>query len=119
MDDSTFRQSLLDLGGIQSEILDNSEAMALFEPVLRNDFRICETYQHTPEKGRLSCNAHVFVADDDDFVQWNEAAAWSDFIAGGLNMHSLGGKHMVDRQTLTALSGKIESLWLKPETVHI
>ncbi len=113
MDDSIFRQALLDLGGIQTEILDNSEAMALFEPVLRNDFRICETYRHDNERGRLTCGAHVFVADDDEFVQWEQAQAWSDFVAGKLAMHRLGGRHMVDGQTFTALRATIESLWLK------
>lgn len=113
MDSDTFRQALVDLGGIQTEILENAEAMALFEPILRNDFRICETYEHGGEKRVLTCGAHVFVADSDDFVQWEQAEAWSDFIAGRLTMHTLSGRHMVDRQTLGALPDTIENLWLR------
>lgn len=48
MTSEDFHQSLVEIGGTPDEILRDREAMALFEPVLRNDFRICETYEFTP-----------------------------------------------------------------------
>lgn len=53
MTSEDFQQSLVEIGGTPDEILRDREAMALFEPVLRNDFRICETYEFTPRICRL------------------------------------------------------------------
>jgi surfactin synthase thioesterase subunit len=112
MNPQDFRQALVDLGGIHDEILNNPEAMALFEPVLRHDFRLCETYEHRPDRGKLACPAHVFVADDDDFISWAAASAWSGFVSGRVEMHSVEGGHMIARNRFNAMRGSIERLWL-------
>lgn len=119
MNSQDFRQALVDLGGIHDEILNNAEAMALFEPVLRNDFRLCETYEHSLERGRLACPAHVFVADGDDFIGWEAACAWSEFVDGKVEMHRLEGRHMIDRNTFGALPARLEALWLHAGTVAV
>lgn len=86
--------------------------MALFEPILRNDFRICETYQHRLGGGKLDCSAHMFVADDDEFVRWEAGSAWSEFITGKISMHTLKGKHMIDRERFSTMPATLEKLWL-------
>ena len=116
---SLFRQTLRDIGGTPTEILDNQEAMALFEPVLRNDFRICETYD-APSDGRLvECGAHVFVADQDNLVRWEDATGWADFIGGDLRMHRLQGNHMLERAQFDAVLDAALDLWLgMPHPTH-
>ncbi|MEM7543835.1 MAG: thioesterase domain-containing protein [Pseudomonadota bacterium] len=39
-----FREALIELGGTPRELLDNREAMSLFEPILRGDLKNCETH---------------------------------------------------------------------------
>lgn len=119
MNDADFRQVLMDLGGIHPEILDNAEAMALFEPGLRNDFRLCETYEHSIEGGRLDCPAHVFVGKDDDYVRPEPAAEWSQFLTGKVQVHMLEGRHMLDAQALAALPARIEKLWLGDDSAAV
>jgi len=86
--------------------------MALFEPVLRNDFRICETYDAPSDSRVVECGAHVFVADRDNLVQWDNAARWSNFFGGDLQMHALQGNHMLERPALDALFDRALELWL-------
>lgn len=107
-----FRQALIDLGGIHPEILDNAEAMELFEPVLRNDFRICETYEYGSRSGKIGCPAHVFVAEEDDIVSGASASAWKDFVVEETVLHTIPGRHMIDRAIFSGLIGTVEELWL-------
>lgn len=111
MEPGAFRQALVELGGTDAEILNNPEAMEVFEPVLRNDFRICETYVHDAARGRLDCPAHIFLCDADAFVNRQAAAAWSDFVTGGTRLHQVTGPHMLERAVFDTLPARLETLW--------
>jgi len=111
MNNDDFLQALRDLGGMPQEIIDNPDAMDVFEPVLRNDFRICETYRHSIESGQLACPAHIFVGESDEFIRWDAAAAWTEFLTGPITMHRLPGPHMIEQAEFSALQGTIETLW--------
>lgn len=113
MQPTAFRQALIDLGGTDPEILNNAEAMELFEPILRNDFRICETYVHDATRGRLDCPAHIFLSDADPFVNRQAAAAWADFVTGATELHDVTGQHMLERATLDTLPARVEPLWFQ------
>lgn len=41
-----FIKEIKDLGGMPEEILQNDELLHFFEPILRSDFKACETYEH-------------------------------------------------------------------------
>lgn len=111
MEAAAFRQTLHEIGGTPLEILENEEAMALFEPVLRNDFRICETYEASADGRLVECGAHVFVADRDNLVQWDNAARWAHFVGGDVQMHGLHGNHMLERPAFDALFDRALDLW--------
>ena len=115
MDDPDFRQALQNLGGVPPEILDNDEAMSLFKPILRNDFRICETYRPATLRKKLICPIHAFLAEKDDFVRRDAVEAWSDFISGPLTIHWLPGKHMIEHETFRSLKDVVQDIWL-PQT---
>lgn len=106
-----FWQAILDLGGTPKEIADSAEAKALFEPILRNDFRICETYRHRPDGGRLECPTHVFIADGDTMADEATATAWRDVVGGDFTLHSLQGNHMLERSAFVALLDRLLTLW--------
>ncbi|OLP52989.1 hypothetical protein BJF92_18290 [Rhizobium rhizosphaerae] len=113
MEPAAFRQALIDLGGMPLEILDNPEAMAVFEPVLRNDFRICETYRHDASRGVLRCPAHLLLCRDDAFVREPAAIAWSDFVTGGLTLDWIDGGHMIAGPVFDALPELVARRWLE------
>ncbi|WCK04456.1 thioesterase II family protein [Agrobacterium tumefaciens] len=111
MTSEDFLQSLVEIGGTPDEILRDREAMALFEPVLRNDFRICETYQFTPPHLPVTFPVHVFVADADHLVSWNAAGAWENCIGQTITMHRIEGSHMLAPQAFAHFIGKLSQLW--------
>ncbi|EGL66702.1 thioesterase, putative siderophore biosynthesis protein [Agrobacterium sp. ATCC 31749] len=111
MTSEDFHQSLVEIGGTPDEILRDREAMALFEPVLRNDFRICETYEFTPPHLPVTFPVHVFVADADHLVSWNAAGAWEKCIGQDITMHGIEGSHMLAPQAFAHFIGKLGQLW--------
>lgn len=111
MTSEDFHQSLVEIGGTPDEILRDREAMALFEPVLRNDFRICETYEFTPPHLPVAFPVHVFVADADHLVSWNAAGAWENCIGQNITMHRIEGAHMLAPQAFAQFIGKLGQLW--------
>ena len=113
MDHTAIHRTLVELGGTDTEIRNNPEAMDVFEPVLRNDFRICETYVHDAARGTLNCPAHIFLSDGDAFVNEEAAAAWCNFVTGGTTMHQVSGQHMLERSALDMLLARLETIWFR------
>lgn len=104
LDTARFREALIDMGGTPREILDNPEAMALFEPILRNDLRIAETYRPLDaETRRLSCAVHALYSREDKLVEPIHAKAWSECTTQSLTEHLLEGPHMLGKTALLAL----------------
>ena len=67
---------LREYGGSPEEVLSNNEIMAIFLPIIRNDFEVSEAYKH--QHGiKLNIPITVFIGNEDT-VSYNEAAAWQD-----------------------------------------
>jgi surfactin synthase thioesterase subunit len=111
LEGEVFWQTILDLGGTPRELLEFPEARMLFEPVLRNDFRICETYEHRGDGVRLNCPAHAFIADGDTLANAETASGWRAFFAGPFQMHALRGNHMLEKAPFAALLDSVLALW--------
>ncbi|MGL4094441.1 thioesterase II family protein [Agrobacterium cavarae] len=110
LESEKFWKAIADLGGTPTELLDMPEALEFFEPVVRNDFRICETYQHVPG-APLACPAHVFVAENDLLVDKETALSWRNFVSGDVTVHTVPGLHMLERQALDAMLDRVLTLW--------
>lgn len=111
LSDEDFVAALIGIGGMPAEILDNPEAMAFFTPVIRNDFRLCETYLHDGGEAPISSSAHAFVATGDTLVPAETSAAWENFFSGDFRQHVIDGKHMLDKEPFDGLLDRILSLW--------
>ena len=108
-----FRQALIDLGGTPKELLDNADVMSLFEPILRNDLRIAETYRAPADQPtfKLPCPLHAFVSLDDAVLDEEDAAAWADCAGDRFELHRLQGPHMLGRGALLGVLSAVSRLW--------
>lgn len=110
LESAKFWKAVVDLGGTPKEILDVPEALDLFEPVVRNDFRICENHIHRIGEP-LACPAHVFVADRDVMVDMQTASGWRAFMSEEVTLHTVPGTHMLERSVLNSLLNRLLELW--------
>ncbi|ODN72162.1 thioesterase II family protein [Methylobrevis pamukkalensis] len=111
MDSAAFWETLVDLGGTPRELLADPEALQLFEPSVRNDFRLCETYRPDMDAPPLGWPAHAFFADGDRFADAALAPGWTRFLGGPLTQHTLSGNHMLGRAEFAALLDRLLALW--------
>ncbi len=88
-----FKEMLLIYGGTPKEILDNSDASRYFLPILRNDFKLVETYKVNREKEKLNCNLTVMYGSQDSTVKAGEMIHWADYTSGSCKEIIFNGDH--------------------------
>lgn len=90
--DPAFVAELRRLNGTPETVLQNSELMEVFLPLLRADFAICETYEYSIE-APLDCPLSVFGGLRDDRVHRDELAAWHSQTSASFTLHMFPGNH--------------------------
>lgn len=80
------------MNGTSQTLAGNSELMRLALPILRNDFRLAETYAYR-EQLPLDCPITCFGGTDDPNVTTEDLCAWSVHTTGGFRVHFLPGDH--------------------------
>ncbi|MBK4215985.1 thioesterase [Paracoccus caeni] len=106
-----FWDEIARIGGTPDEILRDPDMRALFEPALRDDFRLCDGYRHVGPGYRLSCPVHVFVAKNDHLVGEDSATDWARHTTGRTELHVIDGDHMLDARSFAALNPTLRELW--------
>ncbi len=86
-----FYKCLQKLGGITDDLLANESYMSFFEPILRADFEVVETYTHVPA-APLSVPITVVTGTDEEITP-EEAATWRFETHGHVDIHTLPGDH--------------------------
>ena len=90
--DPEFWPALRNLGGIPDEVLEHQELMALVEPALRADFKLCETYAWKAEPP-LDIPLSIFGGSEDPNVERYELDAWAEATRGATKVEMLPGDH--------------------------
>jgi medium-chain acyl-[acyl-carrier-protein] hydrolase len=91
--DAEFIETLVRrYNGIPPAILAEPELMKLFLPILRADFTLMETYQHTAED-LLNVPTTVFGGVRDQIVRHDDLEAWKELTVGPSELHLIEGDH--------------------------
>jgi|AGTN01.1.fsa_nt_gi Predicted thioesterase involved in non-ribosomal peptide biosynthesis len=90
--DREFAHCLRELEGTPEEVLDCPELLELMLPVIRNDFRLVETWTH-PGAGPLSSPILALGGDRDPEVLLHELEAWRRHSESGVTVETYAGGH--------------------------
>lgn len=92
------REALLDrvvqFGGMSEAVLDDPDLMAMFERILRADYRVVELAEHAPEPP-LSVPITVIGGERDEFVSREAMAAWATETTQACSLRLLDAAHFV------------------------
>jgi surfactin synthase thioesterase subunit len=86
-----FREKLKELGGSPKEVLEHEVLMDYFEPILRADFQVVETYLHK-EQEKLKVPFSVFLGDEDK-ISLEAAKCWQMETSSPIKIHQFQGDH--------------------------
>lgn len=110
MQNAEFKDMLMEVGGTPKEIIENDAAMAIFEPILRNDFRISETFQRQSALP-LTCPILAIHCNNDVLIEQDDVQAWESCTQSGFEMQCLEQPHIVEREALANIFYKIQRVW--------
>ncbi len=87
-----FLEQLRRLNGTPQAVLENTELMQFFLPILRADFTVLETYSYTAESP-LDCPITTFGGCEDREVSWDELQSWQVQTSTSFSLHLFPGNH--------------------------
>jgi pyochelin biosynthesis protein PchC len=94
LDDESLVNEVLSLGGTEVEAFLDPDVRQMVLPVIRNDYRLIETYRHVAGP-RLELPITVLVGEHDRMTMGEEAQAWQQHTAGPFALHRLAGGHFI------------------------
>lgn len=86
-----FFEELRCLGGSPEEILEDEVMMEFFEPIIRADFEVVESYSHI-DMGLLDVAIHVIYGDNENLSD-EEIACWQKESSISISVTKLPGDH--------------------------
>lgn len=92
LSENEFIEKLRHLNGTPKLILQHTEFMQLFLPVIRADFSVCETYLYSP-KPPLDCSISAFGGAQDHVISYKQLAAWREQTCGSFILQLFPGDH--------------------------
>ncbi|MBN1481959.1 thioesterase [candidate division KSB1 bacterium] len=108
-----FTQKLRTLNGTPDAVLTNPELRELFLPIIRNDFKVCETFAFKPGLP-LECPITVYGGINDTDVQQEDLAAWEQHTTAGIQLRQFDGDHFFlhshEKEVLQTLVKDLSSL---------
>lgn len=89
--DAEFLRTLESMGGTPANVLAHADLMAMFLPILRADFSICESSSDYPAP-LLSCPIVVYGGID-DAISLDDLASWRRYGGASFQMKLFPGSH--------------------------
>ncbi|MGW1772600.1 thioesterase II family protein [Streptomyces sp. NPDC002104] len=91
--DEELIAAVTSLGGPHVAVWSNPDLRELFLPVLRNDFRLIDTYRRRADAPLLRADVMTLTGDRDPRVTQPAAQAWSTVTTGAFTSHVFEGDH--------------------------
>lgn len=112
-DEAGIKAELLRLSDANRLLVDDAELWKLVLPIVRNDYRVVESYR--PEPGRkVACPLTVFLGDADYEVTPAEARDWERSTSAEFNMQIFPGDHFFLASQRTAVVDAVVRLLKQP-----
>jgi surfactin synthase thioesterase subunit len=120
-DDHQLAAHLARHGGLPAEILSRPDWLELLMPVVRDDLRICQSYQPSTEPP-LPCPLYIFGGRNDLLVPSDMLAAWSSHSALPQPVRLFDGDHFLfrapDPELVVAIARIIEDVALQRDLIR-
>lgn len=91
LDGPALRHRLRELNGVPDEVLASDEIMALFEPTLRADLRLADTWVPTP--GRITAPILALSGEHDSMAPPRDMDGWQHHTSAGFASRSFPEGH--------------------------
>lgn len=91
MSDAALKKELLEMGGVEEEVLSNNELFDFFNPIIRADFQLVDEYVRTDNDTAVSCPIRAIMGDKEELV--TRINDWKMYTINNFNHTILSGGH--------------------------
>ncbi|OUD14985.1 thioesterase II family protein [Thioflexithrix psekupsensis] len=105
-----FFNMLQALGGLPRDILAHQELMEFFEPMLRADFQIVDTYHYRASPIRLSMPVSILGGQQDKEVSYAELNHWQEECELPIRLHHWAGDHFFIFEKINEMMQELKQL---------
>jgi medium-chain acyl-[acyl-carrier-protein] hydrolase len=105
--DAEFVAHLRELGATPPEVLESAELVDLMLPILRNDFRACETYS-APERPPLRTEIAAYGGLADKDADRDALLAWEQETLGRFALRLFPGGHFFVRECASRVAATLQ-----------
>lgn len=106
--DDVIIDDLLDLGGMDSEVVANNKLISMVLPTLKNDLYLCEKYKHKVYK-KLNIPTTILIGNSDKVISMEDVANWNQFFEGKLDYKIFQGNHFYFRNKYSELANVLST----------
>lgn len=92
LSDSEFVKMLMELGGMEPEILNNVEVLRVLLPIIRHDFQMLYEYTFIPTEYKIDCPVSVLYGNQDR-LDAKRISAWKRLVKENIDIKSFSGNH--------------------------
>lgn len=105
MDGPELLERLREMNGVPPEVLENQQLMRMFEPVLRADLRLAETWEPSP--GAIGTPILAMCGERDDIDHYEDMTGWRRHTTGAFAIRSFPAGHFFLRDEEAAVVAEI------------
>ncbi|MBO1685684.1 thioesterase [Clostridium butyricum] len=87
-----FMNKIIELGGTPEELINNKELLEIYIPIIRNDFKILETYEYKERTNKIECNISILNGKQDS-INLEDILAWKKHTSKKCRIYNLEGNH--------------------------
>lgn len=113
--DNVLKQELKKLNGTSVNLDDFPELADMVLPMMRNDYRLIETYRPAEPRSLVTAPICVMVGDSDDELSPGDAEAWEQETKEAFEIHSFPGGHFYLVDETEAVVQVLKNLLIKSQ----
>jgi medium-chain acyl-[acyl-carrier-protein] hydrolase len=109
--DHEFLEVLINSGGMTDEVIANKEILDLFLPIIKNDYRIYETY--ISKEIVLPVNMTILAGENDTIAKLETINRWTDFTTKNCEIHKFKGGHFYINDNIQSVMDLINNVFMQ------
>ena len=103
-----FIKRVMELGGTPEELMENKELLEIFLPIIRNDFKIIETYIYEEREEKIACDVSILNGKQDN-INLEEILSWKNHVCRKFKVYNFEGNHFFINNNVESISSIINA----------
>jgi len=112
LSDYDFMKKIMKLGGTPEELFKNKELLEIVLPIIRNDYKILETYNYEEREKKIECDVSILNGKQDS-INLEEILTWKNHVCRDFKVYNFEGNHFFINSNIENITSIINTTLVK------